>query len=41
MIKKFMLLAMMAICLVSTATAASGTNQFPYPPCGPCGGDGN
>jgi hypothetical protein len=40
MFKKMMLLAMMAFCLASTVAAA--TNQYPTPPCLPCGGgDGN
>jgi len=41
MIKKMLLLAMMAFCLAQTVTAATGTQQYPFPPCGPCGGDGN
>jgi len=41
MIKKMMLLAMMAFGLASTA-AATGTDQHPVPPCNPCdGGGGN
>ena len=42
MIKKMMLLAMMAFCLASTM-GATGTSQYPTPPCNPCdsGGSGN
>ena len=40
MIKKMMLVAMMAIGLVQTV-AATGTQQYPFPQCLPCGGDGN
>ena len=41
MLKKMLLLAVMALSLVSTVTAA-GTQQYPFPPCLPCdGGSGN
>jgi hypothetical protein len=42
MIKKMMLLAMMATFLVQTV-GATGTQQYPFPQCGPCtpSGSGN
>jgi hypothetical protein len=40
MLKKIVLLALLAFTLAANASAAI-SQQNPIPPCNPCGGDGN
>lgn len=40
MLKNFMLFAFLSLAVAVSASAAV-TQQYPIPPCYPCGGDGN